>query len=88
MNVRTKTLQLLNRSDESSAHGTRRFDYATSWQPVGQRLWHIGTRRYVLPDNRLWWSLTIDLWAYTIDIDIRMSRVAAARRSDIPEGAI
>jgi hypothetical protein len=90
MNVRTKILQLLNRSAESLARGTARFDYATQWQPIGQRIWHISTRRYVLTDNRMWLAITLDLWAYTICIDIALlSRVAAARQgNDIPEGAI
>ena len=82
-------LWLLNRTEESISRGTKRVDYATEFNTVGNRCWGCRTHRADHGKDNAWRSFQFDLWAYTVYIDIAVkSRVAAARQIDIIEGAI
>jgi len=83
-------LWLLNRTEESISRDTitKRFDYATEFNTVGNRCWGCSTHRADHGKDNAWRSFQFDLWVYTVYIDIAVkSRVAAARQSDIPESA-
>jgi hypothetical protein len=72
MSLRTTILNLLNRSDESLAlkPSPARFDYATEWNPKGQRFFGCDTNRVDDGKGRASRSFTFYLWAYTFHLDI------------------
>jgi hypothetical protein len=72
-------LKLLNRTDEAVANGAgKRFDYAASWNPKGQRCYGVSMHR--TDQHR---SVVIDMWAYTFCVDIAATpSVAAARQGN------